>query len=76
MMSKNTTFFVILDKGRNHDITPGKTKSEYIVTVPRLNSSNETGKSSASKECEGDTLVLQFQIRFVGTDEIYSTFKL
>jgi len=55
MMSKNKTLFVILDQGRNHDITPGKTKTVYIVTVPQLNASN---KSSASKDSEGDTLVL------------------
>ena len=41
-MYRNKTFFVILDQGRNHDITPGKNKSEYIATVPQLNSSNAT----------------------------------
>ena len=46
-MSKKKTFFVILDQGRYHDITPGKTKTKYIVTLPQLNSSNAKEKSSA-----------------------------
>lgn len=76
IISKNKTFLVILDQGRNHDITPGKTKSVYIVTVPQLNLSNATEMSSASKDSEGDTLVLPFQICFLGKDEIHSTFKM
>lgn len=57
-------------------MTPGKAKSEYIVTVPQFNLSNATEKSSASKDSEGNTFVLQFQIRFLGKDELYSTFKM
>jgi hypothetical protein len=49
MMSKNITFFVDLDQGRNHDITCGETKSVYRVTVPQLNLSYATGRFSASK---------------------------
>jgi len=54
---KNKTFFVILDLGRNNDITPGKTKSEYMTIVPQLNSSNATLKSSVLKDSEGDTRI-------------------